>query len=114
MAKSAIPDALKRRHLMEQEADAKQSVALADVYLAEGRVQESLFFLAKAEAWGRLEEIGEAAVTEGDAFLLKQVGDLLRREYDAAVWLSLADSADAHGKELYAEVARRHARSSEA
>ena len=99
---------------MEQEADAKQSVALADAYLAEGRVQESLFFLAKAEAWDRLEEIGDRAVTEGDAFLLKQVGDLLKREYDVTMWLSLAESAEACGKQLYAEVARRHARSSEA
>ncbi len=99
---------------MEQESDAQQSVALADAYLAEGRVQESLFFLAKAEAWDRLEEIGQRAVAEGDAFLLKQVGDLLKREHEAAVWLSLADSAEACGKQLYAEVARRHARSSEA
>ena len=98
---------------MEQQADEHQSVALADAYLAEGRVQEAIFFLAKAEAWDRLEEIGDRAVAEGDAFLLKQVGDLLKRDYDATSWLSLADSAEACGKQLYAEVARRHARSSE-
>ncbi len=114
MAKSAIPNALKRRHLMEQQADAHQSVALADAYLAEGRVQEAIFFLAKAEAWDRLQELADQAISEGDAFLLKQIGDLLKQDYETAKWLSLAEAAEEGGKLLYAEVARRHARSSEA
>ncbi|MEE3326095.1 MAG: hypothetical protein VX252_02035 [Myxococcota bacterium] len=99
---------------MEQQSDERQSVALADAYLSEGRVQEALFFLAKAEASDRLQELADQATADGDAFLLKQIGDLLKQDYDAAKWLSLAEAAEAGGKLLYAEVARRHARSIEA
>jgi hypothetical protein len=114
MAKTAIPDALKRRHLMEQEADEQQSLALAEAYLEAGRVEEALAFLAKAGATNKLADLADRAVAEGDAFLLKQIGDLLAREYESATWLSLADAAQANGKLLYAEVARRQARTSEA
>jgi hypothetical protein len=114
MAKTGIPDALKRRHLMEQEVDEPQSLALAEVYLESGRVQEALAFLAKAGATNKLEELADWAVAEGDAFLLKQIGDLLLHEYASATWLSLADAAEAKGKLLYVEAARRHARMSEA
>ena len=114
MAKTVIPDALKRRHLMEQEADEKQSLALAEVYIEAGRVQEALSFLSKAGATNRLEDLADRAVADGDAFLLKQIGDFLSHEYESATWLSLADAADAKGKLLYAEAARRQARTSEA
>ena len=114
MGKTAIPDALKRRHLMEQEADEQQSLALAEAYLEEGRVQESLSFLVKAGAAEKIEELADKAVAEGDAFLLKQIGDLLAHDYKSEIWLSLADSAEANGKSLYAEAARRQARTSEA
>ena len=114
MAKNAIPDALKRRHLMEQEADEKQDLALAEAYLEEDRVQEALVFLFKAGATDKLEELADRAVAEGDTFLLKQIGDFLAHEYKSEVWLSLADSAEANGKALYAEAARRQARTSEA
>ena len=114
MAKSVIPDALKRRHLMEQEGGEQQSLALAEAYLKEGRVQESLSFFSKAGATDKLEELADQAVAGGDAFLLKEIGDLLGHDYKSDVWLSLADAAEASGKALYAETARRQARASEA
>lgn len=114
MAKSGIPDAIKRRHLMEQQSSAQQNLELAEAYLAEGRAQEALAFFAKAEASDRLHELADQATAEGDAFLLKEIGMLLKQEYDAAKWLSLAEAAETKGKLLYAEAARRHARSIEA
>ena len=114
MAKAGIPDALKRRHLMEQESSEQQDLDLAEAYLAEGRVQEALIFLSKAGASDRLQELADQATTEGDAFLLKQIGDLTKQDYDASKWLSLAEAAESNGKSVYAEAARRHARSIEA
>ncbi len=113
MAKATIPDPLKRRHQIEQNLDEGQSLAIADAYAAEGRVFESLQFLVKAGATERLQAAGEAAVGAGDAFLLRQVADLLGEDPGAERWTALAEAADAKGLERYAEMARRHARSSE-
>ena len=113
MARASIPDPLKRRHQIEQNLDEAQCLAIADAYEAEGRVFESLQFLHKAGAKDRLRGAIEGAVAGGDAFLLKQVADLLGEDPGAERWKALAEAADAKGLERYAEMARRHARSSE-
>ena len=113
MAKATIPGPLKRRHQIEQNLDEGQCLAIADAYEAEGRIFESLQFLVKAGATERLRGAGELAVSAGDAFLMKQVADLLGEDPGAEQWQALAEAADAKGLELYAEMARRHARSSE-
>jgi hypothetical protein len=110
MAKSDIPDPLARRHLIEKDLDAAQSIALADAYLEAGRSSEAIPFLVKAGADDRLEEMMAEAVSEGDAFLLKQLAHVTRTDPGSARWLELADHAEAAGKLLYAESARRHAR----
>ena len=77
MAKRVIPDPLKRRHLIEQDLDESRCLAIADAYEAEGRTIEALQFFVKAGARARLGLVAEAAVAAGDAFLLKQVADIL-------------------------------------
>lgn len=113
MAKNVIPDPLKRRHLIEQDLDASQCLTIAEDYVAEGRDFEALQFFAKAGATDKLVAVGDAAVAAGDAFLLKQVADILGTDQGTERWGSLAEAAEAKGLERYAEMARRHARSSE-
>jgi len=101
-----------RRHLLEKEMEPAQALALADAYMADGRVSEAVIFLVKAGADERIDEVMEQAVRDGDAFLLKQIVDASRRECGPERWLALAEVAESAGKQRYAEMARRHARSS--
>ena len=48
MAKSKIPGPLERSHLVEKEMDAESASKVAEAYLAEGRKNEAIEFLAKA------------------------------------------------------------------
>jgi hypothetical protein len=109
MAKAAIPDPLKRRHLIEQELSEAQCLAIVDAYAAEGRAVESVQFLAKAGAEERLLELAEEAIRGGDTFLLKHVCEALGREFSAERWGELATHAEASGRIRYAETARRQA-----
>jgi len=113
MAKRVIPDPLKRRHLIEQDLDESQCMAIADAYESDGRAVEALQFLVKAGATARLHSVADAAVASGDAFLLKQVADILGEDQGSVRWRKLADAAQEKGLERYAEMALRHARSSE-
>jgi len=109
MARSRIPDPLKRRHLIESSQSADHSLATAEAYLEEGRVVEALAFLVKAEAGDRLAELRRQAVEEGDAFLLRAVVSASGSPPEREEWASLAAAAEAAGKERYAVEARRHA-----
>jgi hypothetical protein len=113
MAKKMIPDPLKRRHLIEQELDESQCLAIADAYAEEGRVFESLQFLVKAGATDRLAAVADAAMADGDAFLFKQVADILGKDQGAERWAVLAAAAEDKGFDCYVGMARRHARTSE-
>lgn len=113
MAKTAIPNPLKRRHLIEQEIDNDQCLAIADAYQAAGRHFEALQFLVKADAGERIAALADEAVGSGDAFLLKQVADAQNSDPGPDRWTKLAAAADERGFGRYAEMARRHARSSE-
>jgi len=109
MAKGAIPDPLKRRHLVEEDLDPARATALAEAYLAEGRVPEALVFLEKAGARDRLAELRDAAVASGDVFLLRATASALGEEVEADAWGRAAEAAEAAGKALYAREARRQA-----
>jgi len=107
MARSVIPDPLKRRHWLEGELSPERARAVAEAYLAEGRDAESLAFLAKAGASERLEEVLAEAVAAGDVFLVREGSKLLGRDVDASTWHSVAAGAAAAGKDHYAHEARR-------
>ena len=109
MAKAKIPDPLERRHLLERELEPARASAIADAYLAADRSLEAVAFLRKAGARDQLEALEQAAVREGDAFLLREVAQALGRESDAALWHQLADTAAAAGKDRYVAEARRQA-----
>jgi hypothetical protein len=109
MAKSKIPDPLKRRHLIERELTPAQCLKLADAYLEQGRALEAVEFLRKAGAPDRLAALRAEAVAGGDAFLLRVVATALGEAVDRATWLALAESADAIGKQQNAADARRQA-----
>ena len=104
-----IPDPLKRRHLVEGEIDPAKALALAEAYLAEGRDQEAIVFLARAGASDRLEALLEDAALAGDAFLVRQAAEALDREVPAATWGRVEERARELGKERYASEARRQA-----
>jgi hypothetical protein len=107
MAKTAIPDPLARRHLIERELAPEQSLRTAEAYLAEGRSWDAIAFLVKAGAQERLETLREEAIAAGDAFLVRELTRALRDEIPPARWLAVAEAAEAAGKARYAEQARR-------
>ena len=78
--KPVIPDPLKRRHLLEDKLDPAKAVAIADGYLEEGRTNEALAFLVKADAREQLEELRDRAVEDGDPFLLRHACEALGEE----------------------------------
>lgn len=111
MAKSQLPNALDRRHLVVREIAPAQALRVAEVYLAEGRTLEALDFLRKAGATERLAELRREAIATGDAFLLRSVASVSGAPTTRDEWAALADAAAAAGKQLYAEQARRQAQS---
>lgn len=113
MARSGIPDPLKRRHVVTSDQTPAQALAIAEAYLEDGRTLEALDFLQKAEAGERLAELRQQAVAEGDAFLLRAVARSTGETPAASEWTALASAAEAAGKELYAADARRVAERSE-
>ena len=111
MAKSRIPDALKRRHLVERELAAAQALRIAEEYLAEGRELEAVDFLRKAGAAEKLAELRRGAVARGDAFLLRSVATASGEPPTRDEWLALAQAAATAGKQRYADEGRRQAQS---
>jgi len=109
MAKSRIPSALDRRHLIERELSEANALAIADAYLAEGRSIEALDFLAKANARDRLAELRAQALEAGDAFLLRAVARAMHEPPVRVEWGRVAAAAEAVGKQRYASEARRQA-----
>lgn len=109
MAKSQIPNALDRRHLVEREMAPAQALRIAEACLAEGRTLEALDFLRKAGAAEKLGELRREAVAAGDAFLLRSVASTEGSPPTRAEWSALADAAEASGRRLYADQARRQA-----
>ena len=110
MAKSHIPDALERRHLVEREIPAAQALRIAEAYLDAGREIEAVDFLRKARAAEKLAELRRQAIERGDAFLLRSIaiaaGEAPRRDE----WEALAQAAASAGKQRYADEGRRQAR----
>ncbi|MDP6980574.1 MAG: hypothetical protein QF570_18585 [Myxococcota bacterium] len=109
MARPSIPSPLDRRHLLEQDLDARRASQIAEAYLAEGRKNEALDFLVKAGDPEALKRLVGDAVDDGDAFLLQSVYRALGEEPDRATWARCADAAEAKGKHRYATTARRNA-----
>lgn len=109
MARSKIPDPLKRRHLVERELPAAQALAIAEAYLEAERFVEAADFLRKAEAPERLAELRERALGGGDLFLLRSVAKAMDAPPTREEFRRLAESARASGRERYAEEAARMA-----
>ena len=109
MAKSKIPNPLERRHLIEKDLSADKALAIAEAYLADGRVIESLEFLRTAEAGERLGELRRDAIEAGDAFALRAIGAAMEQAPDRGEWEALAAAASRAGKERYAAEATRQA-----
>lgn len=109
MAKSKLPDALTRRLLIEKELSPAHALRLAEAYLEEERVVESLIFLKKAKADDRLRAIGEQAKLDGDVFLMRQVAALLEEPPSGEDWREAAIVAQERGKLRYAADAERQA-----
>ena len=109
MARAQIPDPLSRRHLVEREMPAAQSLQIAEAYLAEGRRGEAVDFLRKANASDRLDALRGEAIADGDVFLLRQIADATAQPIAREEWQAIARGAESAGKERYAAEARRQA-----
>jgi hypothetical protein len=113
VAKSRIPDALKRRHLVEGELLPALALRIAEEYLAEGRELEAVDFLRKAGATEKLAALRREAVTRGDAFLLRSVAAASGAPPTRDEWQTLAQAAAATGRQRYADEGRRQAQRGE-
>lgn len=109
MAKHGIPDPLTRRHLVEKELPEAQALAIAEAYLAEGRSDEAVDFLALAGASTKLGELRAEAVSSGNAFLLRMVAQAMDEPPERDEWRRLQEAAHSLGKERYAAEAQRQA-----
>lgn len=109
MARSQIPDALARRHLLERELPAAQALRIAEACLAQERRLEALDFLRVAGASDALDALRALALEQGDAFLLRSVAAASGRPPERDEWLRLGEAATAQGKQRYAAEARRTA-----
>jgi len=107
MARTKIPNALERRVLIEKQTSDARTLQIAEAYLAEGRIVESLDFLAKADAPERMAELRAGAVESGDVFLLKAVARAMAEPPTREEWSAIAQSAEAAGRELDAANAKR-------
>jgi hypothetical protein len=107
MAKSAIPDPLERRHLIERELAPEAALAIAEAYLAEERVWEAIAFLLRAGARDRLYALAEDASRAGDSFLVRELSRALGEEPTSDGWRVTAEAARAAGKERFAAQAQR-------
>jgi hypothetical protein len=107
MARSKAPDPLKRRHLVEETLAAPRALAIAESYLAEGRVFDAMAFLAKAGENDRLRALLREAVAAGDVFLAREISGVLGEPLDADAWSHVARAAASSGKERYASEAER-------
>ncbi|NRA07783.1 MAG: hypothetical protein HRU02_06440 [Myxococcales bacterium] len=109
MARSGIPGALERRHLVEKDLAPAHAQRIADAYLAEDRRLEAVDFLGKVDPADGLQELRAQAVEEGDVFLLRGVAQAMGERPSREEWQALAESASTLGKLRYAEEARRQA-----
>ena len=109
MAKTKIPKPMERRHLIERELSAAQSLRTAEAYLEAGRSGEAVEFLRKAGEMERLAELRVEAVRAGDVFLLREAAVAMGEEPEHGEWQATAEAAEAAGKDLYATEARRQA-----
>lgn len=105
MAKSQIPDAIERRHLVDRDLKPAQSLRYAEAYLAEGRDQDAIEFLVKADATEQLEALRKRAIDSGDVFLFRSVSGATGVEMERDEWRSLSVAARAAGRIRYAEEA---------
>jgi hypothetical protein len=109
LARAKIPGPLERRHLVEKDLPPAQALAIAEVYLAQDRCVEAVDFLALAKDPGKVAELRERAIREGDAFLLRAVARAEDRAPTREEWQQLSQAAQTRGLERYAIEARRQA-----
>lgn len=107
MKKNASPNPLERRHVLSEDLDRMRALAIAEAYMLQGRVLDSIAFFDKAKEPSRLESILLDSVEEGDAFLFRAVCELLGRESTSAQWRKLASTAETKGKLMYSAEATR-------
>ncbi len=109
MAKSKIPNAIERRHLIERDLSEAAALRYADAYLEAGRDQDAIEFLVKAEATAALEEMRARAIESGDVFLLRATARATGVSVAREEWQAVGRAASAAGKERYAAEAARQA-----
>jgi hypothetical protein len=93
--------------MVESELPGAQAQAVAEAYLAAGRRVEAVDFLRKAGAAERLAALRAEAISDGDAFLLRQLAEAMGSAATRDEWQALARAAESAGKERYAAEARR-------
>lgn len=100
---------IKRDLLNEPNAERRKLLEWAGCCLEAGYVHDALEFYKKAGDTSSIEGILEKAMEEGDAFLVKQALDGLKRDLSAEEWLKLGKRAESLGKFVFAVEAYRKA-----
>lgn len=113
MANLKLPDPLSRRHLLEGDLEASKAIALADLYLEDGREVEAIDFFAaadpssNAEARQALCGLQDIALERGDVFLMRAASVALDEEPSADRWRAMAEAASRAGRLQDVETAER-------
>lgn len=107
MAKSVVPGALERRHLIVKDIGAEQALKIAEGYLEEDRLEEALVFLEKAGDREHLAELRAKAAAAGDGFLLRGAAGAMGETPTRAEWSTVESAARAAGRDQYAAEAHR-------
>ena len=97
----SVPNPLERRHVLSEDINREDALSIAEAYMGEGRVLDSLAFFDKAGASDRLQSLLVESVEAGDVFLFRAICSVLGSEASDVQWRALGEAAKAQGKLTY-------------
>jgi hypothetical protein len=104
MAKSKPPaDIIEKRDVLHgPETTRDVLVSLGDHYFESGAIHDALSFYVRADHEPGLKRVVDAAIADGQTFLLQRIERSHRFQITPDVWRHTAESAEAKGKLRYA------------
>jgi len=92
----------KQRLLYSEDVPSERRVKIAELLIQQGKYCEAVEYLEQAKDEGKIKEVMEKAVEEGDYFLLAYVEKVSGLKVEAERWNRLGVMAEKLGKYSYA------------
>jgi hypothetical protein len=106
--KPPLPGPMKKREIMYSTSlSADEKARWGRRFLEEGLVSDALAFFVEARSKDDLAMMRDRAIREGDAFMLRMIGNAMPEIVANEHWLALQTNASAMGKQLFSEQAGR-------